>query len=98
MYQDNIIHLKFTQYSIQLFINPRYLSMIFKVQLLNISVSIVLKKKLFYRPKFPLLFPFIWEMFSVLVYPYIISLHPISPSITSRLCIVGYRFYTSFIL
>ena len=45
MYQDNIIHLKFTQYSIQLFINPRYLSMIFKVQLLNISVSIVLKKK-----------------------------------------------------
>ena len=45
MYQDNIIHLKFTQYSIQLFINPQYLSMIFKVQLLNISVSIVLKKK-----------------------------------------------------
>ena len=45
MYQGNIAHLKFTQYSIQLFINTRYLSMIFKVQFLNISVSIVLKKK-----------------------------------------------------
>ena len=95
MYQGNIAHLKFKQYSIQLFINTQYLSMIFKVQLLNISVSIVLKKKTL---KFTLLFPIIWEMFSVHVYPYIFSLHPISPSITPRLCIVGYRFYAPFIL